>query len=127
MEEPSIHGPIAEHRSCAGIRVWKIGLRPKLGTDSAEALRDFVVGVVPGDLFKDLTDILLLAHAAALRGDATHRMEHAVGRVNAVKVFRDFRAQKPPSYRMGRTATQFGRAAKIIDGDQNSARIRTVV
>src|SRR5207248_1297508 len=113
--------------SCAGIRVWKNGLRPKLRTDSAEASHDFAVGIVPSDSFKNLSDILLLAHAPALRCDATKRMDHAVGRVNAVKVFRNLRAQKSLSYRMRRIAMKLGRAAKIIDGDQDSTRIRTVV
>jgi 4'-phosphopantetheinyl transferase EntD len=90
-------------------------------------LRDFVVRVVPSNSFKDLPDILLLAHAPALRRGSTHRMEHAVGRVNAVKVFRDFGAQKSPGYWMRRIALQLDRAAKIIDGDQNSARIGAIV
>jgi hypothetical protein len=92
-----------------------------------EALRDFVVRVVPRDSFKNLSSVLRFADAASLGRDATHGIEHAIGRVHTIEIFRNLCAQKSASHRMRRIAAQFGRAPDIINSDQYSTRIGTIV
>ena len=59
---------------------------------------------------------------------ATRRMriQHAVGRVNAVQILGDFAAQEPAGDRMLGIALNLGRPA-VLDRDQHGAGVRTIV
>jgi hypothetical protein len=53
-------------------------------------------------------------------------MHHAIGRVDAIKIFRHFRAQKAARYRV-RGIALHSRGPAIFHGNQNSAGVRAIV
>ena len=63
---------------------------------------------------------------SSLRRDAAHGIENAIGRVNTVKIFRNFAAQKSARDGMFGIALNF-RCAAIFDGDEHGAAVRTIM
>jgi hypothetical protein len=55
------------------------------------------------------------------RRNPAHGIEHAIRRVHAIEVLRDFGAQKTTRHRMRGIAAQARCAPEIIDTDQDSA------
>ena len=73
-----------------------------------------------------LFEVACVAFALTFRRRAPHGVHHPVRRVDAIKIFRHFRAKKAARYRMRRIALH-ARGPAIFHGDQNSAGVRTIV
>ncbi len=85
VEEAAVHAPVGEQPHVAGVRVGEDRLRTEAGADRAEAFRDRVESLVPGDA---------LEPPLSLAPDALHRVEEAIGAVDALEVVVHLGAEK---------------------------------
>ena len=116
VEEAQRHRLALHHPHRAGVAVRQHGLR-LAGGDGAQARRDRVERLVPGDA---------LEAAAALGADALERMQHALGAVRALGVARHLVAQRAVRRRVVGIALHAHHAA-VIDRDAQRAGVGAVV
>ena len=137
VEKSAIHGSAVQcsKRSTVGVR--KNGLAAEFRSDLAKSGRDFVERLIPGDALPGFRHVRLCGDSRprlsmrseaspSLRRDPSHRIEHAIRRVDPIEILRHFRAQKSPRHRMRRIALNL-RRPPIFDCDQHSASIRAIV
>ena len=94
VEETAVHGSAVERAQGSAVRVGQDGFAAVFGNDPAQAMRDLVESLVPGNAFKSpfsrWSDGMAGRGRPALHGsctfrlDPSHGIEHAVGRVHAV-------------------------------------------
>src|SRR5271156_801557 len=92
-----------------------------------QPFRDQVECLVPSDALEDIR-LAAVSHFPFWRSSATaHRVEQARGRVDTVQILGDLAAKKAAGNRMGWVALDPGGAARLVNGYQNGARVRTVM
>ena len=114
----------------AAVRVGKDGFAAVPGDGAAQAMGDFVERLVPGDALEAIrlcrADTLVRVSPRSFRSDAPHRIKHTIGRIDSIKIFGNFGAEKSLGDRVLGIALNFG-GASVFDGDQDAAGIGTVV
>ncbi len=145
VEETAVHGSAVERAQRASVRVGQDRFAPVFGNDPAQAMRNFVKSLVPGDALpnsrRDSRPRLSMRSAAPLQCGAgalsrvclrslgsypSHRIQHATRRVHAVQIFGDFRAKESAGNGVFWIALNLDGAA-VFNGDQNAAGVRTIV
>src|ERR1017187_10671310 len=92
MKETHIHGGVTKHPDIAAVGIRQDRFGPEFRPDAAQTTNDLVVGFFPGYAPEDTVAV------NALRRRPPHGIENPVGRIDTVKVFRNFRAQETASY-----------------------------
>src|SRR3954463_12090759 len=126
MKESPVHGTAIERTQRPTIGIRQNGFAAKLCGDSAEPRSNFIERFVPANAFECLSGVGAVARGRTLRPYSPHGIKHPVGRVHAVQILGYLGTQKSPSYRM-RGITLDPRSSVILDGNQNAARVRTVM
>jgi len=120
MEKPHIHGAAVQYTQVAAIGIGQYRFRAERSADPLQAGDDFIQGLLPADAPK------CRCPARAFRSHPPHGIEHPVGRVNTVKIFRNFRAQK--SLGDGVIGIPLNACCPpILHRDQRSAGVGTIV
>src|SRR6185436_18196192 len=117
VEEAPVHAAVGKKAHVARVRIRQDGLGAVLRDHAAEAIRDEVQGLVPGDAGEA---------ALALASHPFHRMQDSVGAVDALEVMVHLRAQETLGEAM------FGIAADahgppVFDVDGHDAGVRAIV
>src|SRR5208337_1705616 len=132
MEETPIHGSAVERAQCASVGVGQDGFAAVLGNGPAQAMGDFVEGLVPGNAPKRTLwsggrpRPSFPQRSAPFRFRSYHRIKHALRRVHAVQILGDFRTQESARDRVFAIALNL-RGPSVFDGDQHAAGIRAIV
>ena len=118
MEKSAIHRLTLNetHRPAIAVRHDRLRAVRRFD-DGSEALCDFVQRFIPRNAREA---------SFAFAADTAHRVQNAIGRVRAIEVTRDFRAELSIRRRMRRIAANFDRLA-VLDGDEHCARVRAIV
>src|ERR1035438_7933465 len=125
VKESAVHRSAVERAERASVGVGEDGFGAVLGDDLAEAGGDFVEGFIPTDALERHAGEGARATRTFWRY-AFHRIEHTIGRVDAVQILGDFSAEKSARDRMlGITLNPGG--ASILDSDQHAACVRAIV
>src|SRR5262249_16484378 len=96
----------------------------KFGRNRVKTRGDRIESLVPGSLLESRWAGIL----RALSLHSAHRIQQPVGRVDAVKVLRNFRAQRPAGDRMTRVSLDLRcSSAQLIESDEHPAGMRTIV
>jgi hypothetical protein len=139
VEEATIHGAAVQHRQRAPAGVGKNGFAAEFAADFPEAICDLLERLVPGNALERLlrrdgggrprmpqpSEAPQLL-ARSLRGDPAHRIEHPFRRIHPVQILGHFGAKKPARHGMRRIPLNPS-CAPILDCDQHSARVGTIV
>src|SRR5258708_20504374 len=110
VEKTAVHGSAVERAERAAVRVGQDGFGAVFGNDPAQAMRNFVESLVPGDALKSGfawfwcgADTPVRVRGVSLRplgSHPSHRIQHPLRRVHAVQILGDFGAKESPSNRM---------------------------
>src|SRR5208337_3494453 len=138
VEEAPVHGSAVERGNRASVGIWQDGFKPVFSDDPAEAMRNFVERLIPGNAFKRSRRDgrirpsqrseapLLRRDRRTLRSHPSHRIQHPLRRVHAVQILGNFGAKKSPRNGVLGIALNLGGPA-VFDGDQNAASVRAVM
>src|SRR5262245_9699625 len=92
MKEAPVHAPVVYYSHCSGVAVRQDTFRAiRRAGNLLKPRRNFIEGFIPG--YSPKTSLTFFP-------DATHRIENSIRVVNALKVARDFGAQKSLGRRM---------------------------
>ena len=121
VEETTVHGSAVERAERASVGVGQDGFGAVFGDDTAQAMRNFVESLVPGNALPDERGHSLrgdgrprpsmrseappvcgagalarvrCVRRRSLRSHPSHRIQHAVRRINAVQILGDFSAEE---------------------------------
>src|ERR1035438_8710042 len=119
MKEPPIHGGIAKHAYVAAVGIRQDCLRPVLRADAAQTGRYLVEGFVPANALESAIAV------CAFRGRSPHGIEDPVGRIDTVKIFRNFRTQKTARDGMFGIALDPG-GASVLHRNEHGASVGTI-
>src|SRR6266852_2888591 len=133
MEETTVHGSAVERAESTSVRVGQYGFGAIFVSDPAQAMRNFVESLVPGDAFKSglirwsdgmagrgRPALHSLEQWSPLRLHPSHRIQHAIRRVHAVQILGDFGAKESAGNGVPGITLNLGGAA-VFDGDQDAA------
>src|ERR1019366_10318113 len=120
MKETHIHGGVTKHPDVATVGIRQDRLGTEFRPDAAQTTNDLAVGFFPGYAPEDTVAV------RALRRCPPQGMENPVGRIDTVKVFRNFRAQETASYGMLGIALDPG-GAPVLHRDEHGASVGAIV
>src|SRR5438874_5374811 len=116
MEESPVHARPVEQSHGSAVAIRQDGFGSEFACNGGEPAGDLIECFVPTDP---------LEAPFALRADTSLRIEQAVGRIFALEITADFRAQEPARYWMIGIAAKLRRPV-IFHRDQHRAGIGTV-
>src|SRR4029077_6026359 len=90
--------------------------------DTLQATRNLVERLVPGNSPK----VGHIPVSRALGDPSFHGIEHTAGRIDAIQVLRNLRAEETACDRMIRIALNF-RSAPVLNGDQDATGVRAIM
>src|SRR6185312_4684219 len=127
VKKASIHGAIAKHADGPGVTIGQDGLGAVPLANFAEAHCYRIESFVPADALEGFVFAAPGERRFGRTRPAAQWMHDALGRVDAVEVLGHFGAKEALCHGMRWVALNFYGAAFRIDGNQDAARIRTVV
>lgn len=127
MEKAAVHGAVSQDTNCPGIGIGEDRFGSVLVADFPKARSDGVEGFVPGNALERFVLPTLRERGLGDLGATAHGVEQAIGRINAVKIFGDFAAEKSAGDGVIGVALDSGSASCVVDRDQHSAGVRTIV
>src|SRR4051812_34789625 len=124
MEEALVHRSVVQLAKRSAVGIGKYGFRPKLFRCRREFVRYGLNRLVP-------SYALERSRAARRRtfrhaGTPLHRIEQSIRRIDTVKIFCHFGAEKTARHRMPRIALDLYRLS-IVYGDEHAAGVRTIM
>ncbi len=130
MKEAPVHRPVAQHADGPRVAVGQDRLRTVAIGSLPQPRGNPVQGFVPAHALKDFVfgGFVFMGPGALLRfGLASHGIENAVRRVDAVQIFCHLAAQESPRHRLLGVALDLHRAALAVDRHQHRARVGAIV